>query len=481
MRCANWLLGAGLRKNQCVGVLLENRQEYLELHYATSWTGIWIVPINIRLSPGEMAFWLNDSASRMLVVDKRFAPVVDELRPKLTSVEKVVFVGSEADCPGGMESYDASLSNAACLPPGLDEPAEDDVAGLFYTSGTTGGPKGVMLTHRNLYANALHVIAACGAASSWIHLHAAPMFHAADGTATYYLSLVGGAHAFLPVFEPEFFLKAVARHRITTTILVPTMINALMNHPSLGKADIASLTDILYGASPMPESVMRRAIEHFGCIFTQAYGMTECSPIATILAKQDHVLNTRKVNSCGRAVLGVDLQITDFDGSPLPPGKPGEIVLRGPNVMKGYWNRPDITATTLRGGWLHTGDVGTFDGDGYVYLLDRVKDMIKTGGENVYTPEVEAAIFAHPEVAEVAIIGVPDLKWGEAIKAFVVRRPDSAISDTEVIDWCRQRLTHFKCPSSVEFLPALPKGGTGKVLKKVLREPYWRNRDQQIS
>jgi long-chain acyl-CoA synthetase len=349
--------------------------------------------------------------------------------------------------------------------------------GLFYTSCSTGWPKGVMLTHRNVCANATHWCVLTGIDPERVFLHAAPMFHLADAGFVHSQVMMGAAHCFLAAFEPEAFLKAVEQRRVTDTVLVPTMINMLINHPAVERSDTSSLKRLNYGASPMPLDLLLRAKRKLSCDFAQGYGLSEASPLLTYLLPEDHTFEDddrqySPVKSAGRPILGCDVRVVDMHDQEVPSGEAGEIVARGPNIMKGYWNRPDITADTLRGGWLHTGDMGVFDEAGYLYILDGKKDMIKPGGENVYSPEVESAICAHPEVLEAVVIGVPDEKWGEVIKAMVVRRPGFALTEAALIEFCRARLTHFKCPHSVDFLDELPKGGTGKVQKNVLRERY---------
>ncbi|MGD0436630.1 MAG: AMP-binding protein, partial [Bryobacteraceae bacterium] len=358
------------------------------------------------------------------------------------------------------------------------EPDENDVAGLFYTSGTTGGPKGAMLTHRNLYSNAIHSLLPPGGMfkdGKW--LHAAPMFHLADAGAIYALTMCGVTHCFLASFDPVGAMRAIERYRITELVLVPTMINMVLNHPEFPNYDLSSLQRLVYGASPMPLPLLKQAMETLDCQFVQGYGMTEVSPLLTRLYHEDHRFeNTDRdfspVKSAGRPIMGVEVRVVDNNDRDVPVGQAGEVIARGPNVMKGYWNRPDINAEVLRGGWMHTGDYGAFDEEGFLYILDRKKDMIKTGSENVYSPEVESMLCSHPAVLEAAVIGVPEPTWAEAIRAVVVPRPGAAVSEAEVISWCRDRLTHFKCPTSVVFTDALPKGGTGKVQKNALRERF---------
>ena len=474
-RLAGALGEMGVQPGDRVAVLMLNSPRYFELYHAVPLAGAIIVPINIRWNPAEIVFALSDSGTRLLLVDDYFARVAPALSASLPELQ-YVFAGN-GPCPAGMVDYEARLAAAMPAPLYGLLPDENDVVALFYTSGSTGGPKGVMLTHRNLYANAMHGTVAQAIARDWVWLHAAPMFHVADGTAAYALAMHGACSCFMPAFDPEACLKAIERYRVTHTFVVPAMLNAIVSHPALNRCDTSSLRVVLYGASPMPLDLLRRAQEKLGCPFAQGYGLTESSPGLTYLEPEDHTLENADqqfvpVKSAGRPVMGVELRIVDPLDRELPPGEAGEVVARGDNIMKGYWNQPAITADTLRGGWLHTGDIGTLDARGYLYILDRKKGMIKPGGENVYSPEVESMIASHPEVLEVAVIGLPDETWDEAIKAVVVRRPGSALTEREVIDYCRERMAHFKCPASVDFMDALPKGGTGKVQKPVLRARF---------
>ena len=466
-------LGAG--KGDRVAVLMLNSPEYLELYFSTAMTGAVIVPLNTRWHINEIIYTLTDSGSKILFVDARFAPLAAQIRNAVPGLIQIVYADCGA-CPANLLDWKSLAIGPAIK--SFPEPDENDLYGLFYTSGTTGGPKGAMLTHRNIYSNAVHSLlppSRLMMEGKW--LHAAPMFHLADCGAIPALTLCGTTHSFLASFDPEATLRAIEKYRITNLVLVPTMINMVVNHPDFEKYDLSSLKRIMYGASPMPLPLLKQSVEKFRCEFAQGYGMTEVSPLLTVLSPADHCFeNTDRpfapVKSAGKPVTGVEVRVVDHDDRDVPVGQVGEVIARGPNVMKGYWNRPEVNAEVLRGGWMHTGDLGAFDEAGFLYILDRKKDMIKTGSENVYSPEVESILCAHPAVLEAVVIGLPHQTWGETIRAVAVTRPDCSLSEEELIAWCRQRLTHFKCPTSVVFTDSLPKGGTGKVQKNVLRERF---------
>jgi long-chain acyl-CoA synthetase len=453
-RSAAKLRALGIEKGDRVAVLLLNGPAYLDLYYSIALAGALVVPMNTRWNQADVEFVVDDSDSKLLVVDDRFVEVAKHC--------------------GRSIHHDEILCGAD--PVAFDEPGEDDLAGLFYTSGTTGGPKGAMLTHRNIFSNAIAgLVEGFSTAKRW--LHAAPMFHLADAGAIHGLTLNGGTHYFLPSFDPETALGMIERHRIKGLVLVPTMINLMINHPSFGKYDLSSLHRIAYGASPMPLPLLRESMAKLGCEFLQGYGMTEASPLLTVLAPEHHVLeNTERrfapVKSAGKPVAGVEIRVVDEDDRDTPTGEVGEVIARGPNIMRGYWKREAISSEVLRGGWLHTGDLGAFDEQGFLYIYDRKKDMIKTGGENVYSPEVESAICSHPAVLEAAVIGVEHPTWGETIRAIAVIRPGFTLTEEELIGHCRSKLSHFKCPRSAVFTDALPKGGSGKIQKNALRSLY---------
>ncbi|HEY6390759.1 MAG TPA: AMP-binding protein, partial [Bryobacteraceae bacterium] len=416
----------GAAKGDRIAVLMQNSPQYLDFYYSIAMAGGIIVPLNTRWHINEIIFTLNDSGSKMLLVDQRFAPLVPQIRGAVPGLEHYIFVD------------DADWKTMDADPVGCPEPDENDVVGLFYTSGTTGGPKGAMLTHRNLYTNAIHcLVEPFGILRGWKWLHSAPMFHLADAGAIHGLTLAGATHVFLPTFDPEETMRAIERHRIDILVLVPTMLNMVLNHPSFGRYDLSSLKRMIYGASPMPLPLLRQAMDKLPCEFVQGYGMTEVSAILTLLGFADHRFEDADrqfapVKSAGKASPCVEIRVVDHDDKDVPVGQVGEVIARGPNVMKGYWNRPEITAEVLRGGWMHTGDLGAMDEEGFLYILDRKKDMIKTGSENVYSPEVESVVCTHPCILEAAVIGAPHVTWGETIRAVVVMRPGATLTESEL-------------------------------------------------
>lgn len=468
-RSAGFLTELGCAR---VAVLMQNRHEYLELYYSTVLAHVWVVPLNTRWAAPDFIFALNDSDADTIVVDECFAPLVDTLRAHCPNLRHFLYAG-DGPVPEGLTAYQSGVDAAVPII-NPKEPEPNEVTGLFYTSGTTGGPKAAMLTHSNLYWNSVNLATGLAREYHGVYLHAAPMFHLADYGATHTLTMFGSTHCYLRGFDIEALQRTIETCRVTMVVLIPTMITMLLNHKSFGKYDLSSLRRVTYGASPMPAPLLDEARAKLKCSFAQGYGMTELSPVATILSGEDHRSRPDKLRTVGRPVTGCEVRIVDTDDNEVPRGLVGEIVARGANRMSGYWKRPQVNADVLRGGWMHTGDAGAMDEDGYVTLYDRMKDMIKPGGENVYSPEVESMLLSHPDILEAAVIGVPDPKWNETIRAIVVLREQRELTEAGLIAWCRERMTHFKCPGSVVFVEALPKGGTAKVQKNVLRQQYGR-------
>ncbi len=482
-RLAGALQKLGMQPGDRVAMLALNSDRYLEYQMAVPWGGGALNPCNIRWSPAEILYSLDDSSSIILLVDETFRPLVEQFRRDSHTLREVIYCG-DATVPAGMHGYEALLAEAA---PVADAARRgEDLAGIFYTGGTTGFPKGVMLSHTNLCSSGLAIHAEGLVSPGGTYLHAAPMFHLADTGFATAQWLEGNTHSIVPAFNPELVLDVLERDRVTHLLLVPTMIQMLVDHPAMTKPrDLSALKMIAYGASPIAEAVLERAMAALpGVDFVQAYGMTELAPLATVNAAYYHTAEGRKLGklrSAGRAGYCVEVRIVDGEGREVPRGTVGEVVVRGPNVMQGYWNKPEQTAQALRNGWMHTGDGAWMDKDGFIFIADRLKDMIITGGENVYSAEVENAIAQHPAVAACAVIGVPSDEWGESVHAVVVRKPGAEVSVEALVAHSKALIAGYKCPRSVDFVEALPLSGAGKVLKTKLRERYWTGHDRAVA
>lgn len=474
-RLAGVLRTEGLEPGDRVAILAHNGAEYFEFSYGVPWAGGVIVPLNNKLSAADLVYILNHSGTGFLLADRDFQPLIEGFFAQLETVQHVLYF-----TPGDSESpYERAL--AAAEPCADQLRGYEDLAGIFYTSGTTGRPKGVMLSHRNLLWNAMSGIINYQLDETTVYLHATPLFHAAGGSRVFTMVTAGVTNVILPRFEVAEVLTAIPRHRVTSMLLVPTMINRLVREPGLADHDLSSLRTIAYGASPMPQSVLAEALQKLpGVGFCQAYGMTELSPAATFLETRYHVLDgpdAGRLRSCGRAVWGADVRIEGDDGQPLPDGEVGEIVVRGPMVMQGYWRDPEATARAVRDGWMHTGDAGYRDAEGFFYIVDRIKDIIITGGVNVASVAVEDCIHELDAVGECAVFGIPHPDWVEAVHAVVVPKPGRALTAEAVIAHCRTRLAGYQCPRSVEIrAQSLPLSGTGKIMKAELRKPHWQER-----
>jgi acyl-CoA synthetase (AMP-forming)/AMP-acid ligase II len=478
-RLAGALAGLGVHRADRVGILALNSDRYHEYIYACAWMGAAVNPVNIRWSPAEIAYSLRDSDTRVLLVDDAFAPMIPALREQFSGLTTVIHCG-DGDLPAGTLSYEGLIAEHA--PIGDVRAGGGELAGVFYTGGTTGNPKGVMLSHDNLLSSALGGLASGHFVTpSGRLMHAAPMFHLAAIGSWVAGCLVGSTHVFLPMFSPAAVMAAISEHQVTDTLLVPTMIQMLVDDPSVGDSDLSSLAKLIYGASPISEALLERARKVFPSAgFAQGYGMTEMSPVIALLMPADHD-DPRLHRSAGRAVPTVEVRIVDPDDNEVPRGEVGEIVARGDNVMLGYWNRPDDTAAAVRDGWMHTGDGGRMDENGYIFVVDRIKDMIITGGENVYSAEVENALAGHPAVAACAVIGVPDPDWGERVHAVVVLLPGRQATADDIRAHCKTLIAGYKSPRSVDFVESLPMSGAGKILKRELRKQYWDASENQVS
>ncbi len=476
-RLAAALRALGIRDGERAAILSLNSDRYHEVLGATLWAGGVVVPVNIRWSVPEIAESLAEVDAAVLVVDDLFAGYVDGIRAAHPHLRHVVHAG-DGPTPDGMLAVEQLVAD--------NEPVEDarrggsDLAGVFYTGGTTGRSKGVMLSHDNLLTSSMAGLATDHFPPGRVGLHAAPMFHLAAFSNWIGAVVVGGTQVMIPFFDPVAVLTAVEDHGVTDVLLIPTMIQLVVDSPRLGDFDLTSLRRVLYGASPMSDALLDRAGKAWpNARFMQAYGMTELAPVATVLTPEDHADPAHR-RSVGRAAPCTEVRVVGSDDAELPRGEVGEIVVRGGNVMLGYWNRPEETAEALRGGWMHTGDAGRMDDAGYVYLTDRIKDMIISGGENVYSVEVESVLAAHPAVATCAVIGVPDDTWGERVHAVVVPAAGATVTLEELHDFCADRLAGFKIPRSLDVVDALPLSPVGKVLKRELRRPYWDGQERAV-
>ena len=477
-RLAGALRELGVGRSDRFAVLSLNSPEYVQLYHAAFLGSGVINPLNLRFSPKELVHVLTHSATKVCFVDATFAPLLDAVRAE-AGVEHVVLIGS-GDLPHTAK-YDDLLSSSTPVVP--DEGEESDPVVLMYTGGTTGMPKGVLIDQRAEMLNLYHINMTIDITRDDVPLLQVPMFH----VASMYNVLAGparGAHTvILPAFTPEAAMNAMERYRPTWTVMVPTMIGLTMAHPDFDPERLACLRNLVYGASPMPQALLEQLLAMYpDTNIWQAYGMTEGSAVLTFLGPDEHRLGGKYLRSAGLPMTGIELSIRDAFDDELPPGESGEVCARGGNYMIEYWHNADATDEVFRNGWYHTGDAGYLDEDGYLYLVDRVKDMIVTGGENVYSVEVENAMARHPAVLQVAVIGIPHETWGEAVHAIVVLREGAEATEDELIAHCRSEIAGYKVPKGIEFRSEpLPLSGAMKVLKRDLRAPYWQGRERAIN
>lgn len=481
-RLAGVLQDLGVGPGDRVAMLSHSSDRYLEFFFAAFWAGGIAVPVSTRYAEPETAFLMQDCGAKVLLVGDEFTAMAEALRPQCPDLAHVIFAG-EGALPAGMIDYEAVLG---ARDPVVDAGRRgDDVAVLFYTGGTTGRSKGVMLTHINCMANSFGGMVHTKLDSSVVGLHAGPLYHAAAGSRVFTNTLLGATHVVIPRFTVKGVLEAIQQHRITFTSMVPTMMTMILNEPDLDAYDLSSLKMIGYGGAPMPVATLEALIRKLPHVrFAQAYGMTELSPACTYLEPDDHTLDPARVHrlaSGGRSIVGCDIRVVDPQDRDVPVGEIGEIIVAGPTVMKGYWNQPEMTAEALRGGYMHTGDAGYLDADGYVYVSDRIKDMIVTGGENVYSIEVENAVLTHSAIRECAVIGVPHPLWGEAVHAVVTFKAGRSATAEEIIAHCKMRIAGFKCPQTIEVREAMPLSQANKILKTDLRRPHWEGRARAVN
>lgn len=484
-RVANGLVALGIQPGDRVAFLGKNHPLYFEALLGAARIGAVMTPVNWRLAAPEVAYILGNSQARAVFVGEGFADVLEKALAEDSNAQHII--GIDAGDHAGLD-YRTWRDGFAATPPAHRVKPEDDALQL-YTSGTTGKPKGAVMTHGSILSSR-DATGREGEMRTWqepipgdVTLLAMPCFHI-SGTGTGIGTMVAGTNSIvLPEYDPTQALDLIERYPISKIFLVPAAIQILLNHPRVAEVDFSRLRYVTYGASPIPLELMREAMRVMGCGFVQMYGMTETCGTIVALDPEDHVPEgSPKMRSVGKPLPGVEVKIIDEAGHEVPAGTVGEIATRSSKNMRGYWNNPDATASTIDAeGWLRTGDAGYFDEDGYLYIHDRVKDMIISGGENVYPAEVENALYSHLKVADVAVIGVPDAKWGEAVKACVVVKAGEELSEAELIAHARQHIAGYKCPKSVDFIAALPRNPSGKILRRELRSPYWEGKDRAVN
>lgn len=481
-RMAHALLKLGVKKGDRVAVLMNNSHRYMELYFSIPKCGAIITPLNYRLAGRELSWILNNAEANTLIVEEGYIQTIDPIESELKTVNNIVCIGKGKP---EMLDYEEIIADASPDEPEVDI-HEGDVMSIFYTSGTTGNPKGAMLTHRNILSNCQAICIENRVRFGDTFFIVSPMYHTITPACMYAHMYRGNTNVVVDQFDPKLVLETIEREKVTHLFLVPSMIIFTLEYPDVGKYDLSSLRFLLYGGSPMPADRIKQCKDVFGCDLIQGFGMTEIGPCyVSVLSPEDHRKfafenNEEKLTSVGLNHSNTEMKIVDDDDNPVPVGTVGEICVRGQNVMKGYWKMPRETEEALKDGWFHTGDLGKMDDEGYLYVMDRKKDMIISGGENIYSAEVENVLSSHPAVLEVAVIGVPDKQWGEAVKAIVALREGMNATEQELIEYCKENLASYKKPKTVDFMEALPRNVMGKVLKTELREKYWKGHKKRV-
>lgn len=477
---AGTLLEAGVKPGDRVAYLGVNTHRLMEAYYGVLEAGAILLPLNIRLAPAELTYVLNDAGATVLFIEQPFIPLVESFRESLSAVKMFIQLDGTPEASWmARDNYDTMLRRAKPHRADINLIDEDEVAEIFYTSGTSARPKGVMLSHRNIYLHALQVCMAFQVENGTTELHTIPLFHANGWGVAHFLTMLGGKHVMVHSFDPKEIFRLIEAERVNHFSAVPIMATVLVNHPERTNYDLSSLRRIVIGGAASSPTLVREVEQKLGCECFSGYGLTETSPALSLSQMKPGLHWEGEERYFGQAMTGyampgVELKIVDADDQDLPQNgiASGELLVRADGVMKGYWNQPDATAEVFRGGWFHTGDVATINQDGYVLIVDRKKDMILSGGENIASLEVERVILAHPAILEAAVIPVPDQKWGEVPKALVVLREGASVTESQLIEFCRSQLARYKCPHTVDVVDSLPKTGTGKVLKKNLRKQY---------
>ena len=478
-KVAQGLISLDCKPDSRVAFLGKNSDLFFEFLYGTIKSNTVTVGINWRLAPPEVAYIINDSKSEVLLVGPEFFGLIEEIKNDIPTVKKILTVGGVHE---EWEDYVIWRDSHDDVDPMLESKGDDDVIQL-YTSGTTGHPKGVQLTNDNFSScflmneDSMYREMEQGE----VNLVCMPIFHVA-GTNMGLAGMVTGAkNIIIPEVDPTLILKLIEQEKIQHALFVPAVILFLVQHPEAASTDFSSLKTVIYGASPITDDTLIKAMELMKCDFWQVYGLTETNGAVTFLYPEDHDISRGKLRSCGKAGKDVGLRVVDADNNDVPVGEVGEVIIKSLNNMKGYWNRPDATEEAIKDGWFYSGDIGYFDDEGFLYIHDRVKDMIVSGGENIYPAEVENALLSHPQIADAAVIGIPDDKWGEATKAFIVQTEGEPLAEADVISYVRTQIAGYKCPKTVEHIDALPRNPSGKILRKDLRAPYWEGKERNVS
>lgn len=490
-RWSNAMSRLGIQKDDRVAMLSQNCHRVLEAFFGTPLLGSILMPLNFRLVAGDFEYILNHGGAKVLIVEEGLTGLIDSIRDRLTTIEHFVVASDDSKAAEeGWLDYETLLAEASPESPPPVDIDENETSALLYTSGTTGRPKGVMLTHRNLYINAINSICEFGIHERDVYLHTLAQFHCNGWGVGYAVTGMGGTHVIIKKFEPAAFFDLVARERVTFACMPPTMINMALNHP-MNAAMLDGLPrDVRVGTagSAPPVATIQGAQEKFGWQVIQIYGLTETAPFLTVSKIKPHMQDwsadqkSRVQAKTGYPMIGVDIRVVDDHGRDVKPdsGEVGEVITRANVVMKGYWRQPEATDAVIVDGWFHTGDMALLDSEGYIEVVDRKKDLIISGGENISSIEVEGLLYKHPAVLEAAVIGVPDERWGETVCALVVLKPGAIASEEELIEFCRASLAHFKCPRRIQFIEALPRTATGKIQKNVLRDKHWSDKAKRV-
>lgn len=488
-RLSSAIVSMGARPGDTIAFLSTNCHRLLEAYYGVLEAGCVLLPLNIRMSPSDLVYVLKDAGTRFLFLESRFLALLPHFRQAVRNVEKYVLLDGHREVEGvPPDNYEDLLARSAPTECDYTKTDENAVAEMFYTSGTSDHPKGVLLTHRNVYLHALNLIVAtqtsprtigCCSCTA-VQLHTIPLFHANGWGAAHTTTIVGGTHVMIHQFDPEQVFRIIERERVQGCCLVPAMAVALIHSTVRQKYDLSSLKSVIFGGAAVSPLIVQQLQQSLGCVSFSGYGLTETSPVLALsplkagidlATEQQHIQQAKT----GYAIPGVELRVVDHNGRDVPPDGQtmGEIIARGDGIMSGYWHQPEATASALRDGWFHTSDLAILDASNYLHIVDRQKDIIVSGGENISSLEVENALLSHPGVLEAAVIPVPDARWGEVPRAVVAMKPGIYASEDEMLEFCRSRLAHYKCPRLIDFVDTLPKNGLGKVLKYELRKKYW--------